>query len=355
MVRLRLRILLFPFSLIFAAIATIRNVLFDIGILASVKYSIPVISVGNLTVGGTGKTPLTELIIRHLEKNKRCALLSRGYGRQTKGVIIANETSDYSTIGDEPFQVKSKFKNLIVAVAEKRRRGMDTLLNLIEKPQVVVLDDAFQHRYVKPGLSLLVMDYYRPVWKDLCLPAGNLREPKRGIKRADLIVVNKCPDSLSKKEALFIQHKLKVANEDQIFFTSIKYGNPVPLKPQPESFQQLIALPGKSIVAVAGIGNPKPFFKMTENFLVPVKKLRFPDHHDFSITDIKKMEQLCSENDDSPAIILTTEKDAQRLAASKSLPESLFKNIWYIPIELVFLFDAQNRFNSKLDTYVGEN
>lgn len=355
MVKLRLRILLFPFSLIFAAIATIRNVLFDVGILTSVKYNIPVISVGNLTVGGTGKTPLTELIIRHLKKNKRCALLSRGYGRQTKGVIIANETSDYATIGDEPFQVKSKFKNLIVAVAEKRRRGMDALLNLAEKPQVVVLDDAFQHRYVKPGLSLLVMDYYRPVWKDLCLPAGSLREPKSGIKRADLIVVNKCPDSLSKKEAIFIQQKLKVAKEDQIFFTSIKYGNPIPLKPQTESFQQMVALPGKSIIAVAGIGNPEPFFKMAEKFMVPVKKLRFPDHHDFSNTDFKRMENLCFGNEGSPAIILTTEKDANRLYASTSLSERLFRNIWYIPIELVFLFDAQNRFNSKIDTYVGEN
>lgn len=351
----RFRLLLYPFSLIFAAITTIRNLLFDAGILHSTSYSVPVISVGNLTVGGTGKTPLTELIIRHLEKTQRCALLSRGYGRKTRGVIIAGETANYTSIGDEPMQIKSKFKNLLVAVAEKRREGMKAILQQPNPPKVVVLDDAFQHRYVKPGLSVVVMDYYRPLWKDFCLPAGNLREPKKGLHRANLFVVNKCPEGLTTQEASVIQKKLKINHADTLFFTAIEYGQPTPLTLQSKTFSELITESGKSIIAIAGIGNPEPFFNRVKTYNVPLTTLMFSDHHDFSPSDLKKMEVLCFDEKGKESLLLTTEKDAIRLASLTNISNQLLKNIWYIPIELKFLFGAQTYFERKIDTYVAKN
>jgi tetraacyldisaccharide 4'-kinase len=349
------RLLLYPFTLIFATIVTIRNLLFDWGILESTRYNLPIISIGNLTVGGTGKTPLTELIIRHLEKNKSIALLSRGYGRKTKGVIIASSTDNYNTIGDEPMQIKTKFKNLTVAVAERRRDGIQALLNRPNSPQVILLDDAFQHRYVNPGLSIMVMDYYRPIWRDLCLPAGNLREPKKGMKRANLVVVNKCPSDLSEKEAIRIQKKLEISNPEMLFFTSIHYGEPVPLIPQTNSFLNQLNESGKNLVAMAGIGNPEPFFNMAKKFDVPLTTLKFADHHDFTPSDLRKMEALCIGNKKAGSLLLTTEKDAIRLSSANNLSNQFLQNIWYIPIELKFLFDAQTRFERKIDSYVAKN
>jgi tetraacyldisaccharide 4'-kinase len=349
------RLLLYPFTLIFATIVTIRNLLFDWGILESTRYNLPIISIGNLTVGGTGKTPLTELLIRHLEKNKSIALLSRGYGRKTKGVIIASPTDDYNSIGDEPMQIKTKFKNLTIAVAERRRDGIQALLNLPNSPQVILLDDAFQHRYVNPGLSIVVMDYYRPIWRDLCLPAGNLREPKKGMNRANLVVVNKCPSELSEQEAFRIQNKLKIDNPEMLFFTSIHYGEPVPLIPQTNSFLYQLNESGKNLVAMAGIGNPEPFFNMAKKFEVPLTTLKFADHHDFTPSDLRKMEVLCNDNKKAGSLLLTTEKDAIRLSSANNLSNQFLQNIWYIPIELKFLFDAQTRFERKIDSYVAED
>jgi len=333
----------------------VRNQLFDWGVLESTRYNLPIISVGNLTVGGTGKTPLTELIIRHLEKHKLIALLSRGYGRKTKGVIIASSSDDYNNIGDEPMQIKTKFKNIIVAVAEKRRDGIESLLKLTHSPQVILLDDAFQHRYLNPGLSIVVMDYYRPIWKDFCLPAGNLREPKKGLNRANLVVVNKCPSDLSKLGALHIQKKLRISNPEILFFTTIHYGEPVPLIPQTTSFLNHLNETGKTLVAMAGIGNPQPFFNMAKKFNVPLTTLKFPDHHDFTSSDIRKMEALYYGEKKTESIMLTTEKDAIRLYSTSGLSDQILQNIWYIPIELQFLFDAQSRFEKNIDSYVAEN
>lgn len=348
----RFRLLLYPFSLIYGCIVTIRNWFFDVGILKSTSYNLPVISVGNLTVGGTGKTPLTELIIRHLEADYRCALLSRGYGRTTRGVIVADDAVDYRNIGDEPMQIKNKFKNLTVVVAEKRCEGMFTLLNQVNSPDVVILDDAFQHRYVKPGLSIVVMDYHRPVWNDLTLPAGNLREPVQGLKRADIFVVNKCPVTLSQQEADYIQRKLKIRENGVLFFSKIEYGEPTPLVAQENSFIEQIKSRNRSLIVMAGIGNPEPFFKMAESFNVPLKRIMFPDHHDFNISDLRAMEALCFDNKDGEPLLLTTEKDAIRLSSSAGISERLLRNVWYIPINLKFMFDAQSRFENRITEYI---
>jgi len=345
------RILLYPLSLVYCLITSVRNKLYNRGIKKTTRYQIPLISIGNLTVGGTGKTPMSELLIKTLLPDYRCALLSRGYGRKTKGPRMAANDASPATIGDEPMQMKLKFPELTVMVAEKRTLGMEYLLQQNPAPQVVLLDDAFQHRAVTPGLSILITDYYRPIYKDLCLPSGNLREPLRGKKRADIIVVNKCPENLSESEKKHIIKKLSPTPKQQVFFSCIGYGN---LK-QTGSSNSIGPKPDvkRPVLALAGIGNPIPFFQETAKYGDVFEQLTFPDHHDFSDSDItkirKKLEQMAP-----GAIILTTEKDAVRLS-HKNLPATLSENIWYIPIELEILFNEQNTFLKTVKNYVEKN
>ena len=351
-----MRLLLLPLTWIFAGIIALRNLFFDKEIFKSVSYSIPVISVGNITVGGTGKTPLTEYIIRLLSDKKRCALLSMGYGRKSKGARLADVSSSFKDIGDEPMQIKSKFNNLIVAVAEKRVEGMEILLNLPQPPEIVILDDAFQHRYINPKLSILVMDYYRPVWKDFILPAGNLRESRKNIKRADIVVINKCPKNLSVEEADFIKNKLKLSDYQQLFFTAIDYKEPVRIDNSiNQPFSKIIKEKKNPIAAVAGIGNPNPFFDMVKNFGKPVKTFRFSDHYHFTISDINKIiNNIQNTSNDELPLILTTEKDAVRIKAIPELTPLQASYFWYIPIELLFLFENQFLFDDFLQNKIFE-
>ena len=351
-----MRLILFPFSLIFAGIVSFRNFLFDRGIIKSVSYSLPVISVGNITVGGTGKTPMSEYILNILSNDFRCALLSRGYGRKTKGVLLADNQSIYTDIGDEPMQIKAKFKNILVAVAEKRNAGMEMLLKLPNPPEIVILDDAYQHRYIKPGLSILVIDYNRPVWKDFILPAGNLRGPSKNVKRADIVVINKCPNHLSEKAADNIKNRLKLSDYQHIYFTSIRYLEPVSMNEDKNmDFSLILKNNDNHIVAVAGIGNPKPFFEMAGSIAKLDKKVRFRDHYQYKLTDITKIIDKCIIKNKSHPILLTTEKDAVRM---KKIPE-IFHNfghlIWYFPIELEFLFGEKDKFDNEIDKYVRRN
>ncbi|WP_291856604.1 tetraacyldisaccharide 4'-kinase [Marinilabilia sp.] len=344
-------ILLYPLSLVYCLITSIRNALYNTGLKKTTRYRTPLISIGNLTVGGTGKTPMSELLIKTLLPEYRCALLSRGYGRKTKGPRMAANDASPATIGDEPMQMKLKFPGLTVMVAEKRTLGMDYLLKQKPAPQVVLLDDAFQHRAVTPGLSILVTDYYRPIYKDVCLPAGNLREPLSGKKRADIIIVNKCPKNLSKSEKEHIIKKISPDSKQQVFFSCIKYGHlrqtgsNESFHPKPEE--------QKPILAIAGIGNPIPFFQEAAKYGGDFEQLTFPDHHDFSESDIKKingkLEQMAR-----GAIILTTEKDAVRLS-HKKLPATLPEKIWYIPIDLEILFNEQDTFIKTVKSYVEKN
>src|SRR5690554_3620342 len=348
------RRLLLPFSWIYALVTVVRNKLFDAGILPSTSYPLPVISVGNITVGGTGKTPLTEHLIRLLQPHHRIALLSRGYGRKTKGVIVADHNATYESIGDEPMQMKQKFPNLLVVVAEKRTLGMDVLLAQSSPPDIILMDDAYQHRYVQPGLSILVTDYHRPMWKDLCFPAGNLREPASGIERSQMVVVSKCPKDLSLDEAQMIQKKLKVSPHQKVFFSAIDYGEPKQLvsSDSTTSFKETLNKSSHPLTVVAGIGNPKPFFKRAELFGMPIKTMRYKDHHHFSASNLKEIEMSALSTDDTYGLILTTEKDAVRLSASEHLTETLAQLIWYIPIQPEFLIDGENAFNETILNYI---
>ncbi|WP_462318927.1 tetraacyldisaccharide 4'-kinase [Marinilabilia sp.] len=346
------RLLLLPFSWLFCLIARTRNYLYNTGVFKSNTYSIPVISVGNITVGGTGKTPLTELLIKTLSPQFKCALLSRGYGRKTKGPVLASEKSTPSSIGDEPKQMHLKYPDLTVMVAEKRILGIQQLLNLSTPPDIILMDDAYQHRPVTPGFSILVTDYYRPMHQDFCLPAGNLREPLSGRKRANIIIVNKCPKDLSEKERETIIKSLKPYPHQQVFFSCINYQPPRKLfnGKAPSSKSDFSKHP---ILAMAGIGNPAPFFREAQKHGSQLKTLTFPDHHDFSSADVKKM--ILKINEAGPeAIMLTTEKDAVRLQ-HKGLPTELSEKIWYIPIELKILFNQQDTFIKTVEHYVRKN
>lgn len=347
------RLLLYPFSLMFCIIARTRNFLFDKGLLKSVSYPIPVISVGNITVGGTGKTPITEYLVKLLASRYHCALLSRGYGRSTRGPILAGEDALPETIGDEPMQMKMKFPDLTVAVAEKRVAGMEKLLALPGPPGVVLLDDAFQHRSVTPGLSILVTDYYRPMYKDFCLPAGNLREPLAGKKRAGIIVVNKCPENLTRQQGDAILAKLNPRHDQEVFFSSVSYQAPVKLNGDTRgaSFTEIIKHEDVSIVAIAGIGNPAPFFEAARKYNKSLETITFPDHHDFSNADIARLGKTLK---DTNSVIVTTEKDAVRLKHKNTDP-ALFDKIWYIPIEIKILFNQEDIFNKTVKNYVKTN
>jgi tetraacyldisaccharide 4'-kinase len=352
-----MRLLLLPLAWIYAAITAIRNYLYDKGKLKSISYSIPVISVGNITAGGTGKTPLCEYIIDRLSYEMNCALLSRGYGRKTRGVVLADEVSTYKEIGDEPMQIKNKFEEICVVVAKKRTEGMDFLLSLPEPPKVVIMDDAFQHRQVKPGLSILVYDYHHPVWDDFVLPAGNLRESSRSIRRADIIIVNKCPRDLSEKEAEKIKKKLQLQSHQKLFFTTIYYDEPKQLyELNYLSLYEVLEEKTNPVKAIAGVANPKPFFKMVKSLVKLEKTMRFRDHYPYKISDINNIfiDTLKRDHKELP-YVLTTEKDAIRIKAIPEMTNIMASFFWYFPIEFDFLFEKKREFDKIIDTYVKNN
>ena len=355
-----LRLLLFPFSMIYCLIAEIRNLLYDTGIFSSEGAAVPLISVGNLTVGGTGKTPLTEYVTRLLLPEIRCALLSRGYGRKTRGAFLIGENGPATpaSIGDEPMQMKMKFPTLMIAVAEKRRKGIEKLMTFSRPPETIILDDAFQHRAVNPGLSILVTDYHRPVYQDVCLPAGNLREPFRRRKRADIILVNKCPGNMTKEEGAVITGKLAPFDHQQVFFSAISYDAPTPLYPQNESGGHghtplSTIIENHPLVAMAGIGNPGPFFNHLRQFNGLLQTLTFPDHYSIAQKGIDRLGTALKQAGPD-AVIVTTEKDAIKLK-HVNLPPEISERIWYLPIQLRILFNQQDNFNKIIKSYVNTN
>lgn len=330
-----LRKILFPLAFLYWLITFIRNWLYDIGVFKSHSFDIPIIAVGNLSVGGTGKTPQIEYLIRLLSDNYKVAVLSRGYKRSTEGFISADENATASSIGDEPFQFFSKFPNIHVAVDANRKNGIENLLQLPNKPDVILLDDAFQHRKVKAGFYILLTAYDDLFCDDYILPFGNLREPSSGKKRADMIIVTKCPNDLSEIAQLKIREKLNV--KQQVFFTTIQYDDYV----FGNDSQLLVSeIQSESKVLVAGIAKPKLFF----DFLKSEKDdtLVFPDHHHFSKQDCEQI--LAKANGRK---IITTEKDFVRL--NGLLPKS---QLFYLPIKSTFL---NTNIDKTIHDYVGKS
>lgn len=344
------KFLLIPFSLLYGLGVSIRNFLFHTGILKSRTFNVPVICVGNITVGGTGKTPHTELLIAELQKEFRVACLSRGYKRKTSGFILARPNSSAAEIGDEPLQIKMKFPEIIVACDEKRVRGIERLLALPEKPDVIILDDAFQHRYVKPGKSIVLMDYHRPVYKDYLLPAGRLRESRNGLRRADFVIVSKCPANIQPIEKRIIYKSLKIKPYQQLYFTTTTYGQAQPLFPDAPS---PVLKKESRILCLTGIARPEPYIAHLRSYTECVTELRYPDHHAFSQRDITQISAAFNKISGTDSYIFTTEKDAVRLRAI-ALPESIRNRIYYIPIEPVFL-NKKETFVEEIRAYVRKN
>ncbi|WP_281231972.1 tetraacyldisaccharide 4'-kinase [Flavobacterium gelatinilyticum] len=334
-----LRKILFPFAILYGFITSIRNFLFDKGILKSTSFDVPVIAVGNLSVGGTGKTPQIEYLIRLLSDKYKVAALSRGYKRKSEGYVLASENSNAEILGDEPFQFYQKFPNIKVAVDANRTNGIMQLLLHPDKPEVILLDDAFQHRKVKAGFYILLTSYDDLYADDFMLPTGNLRESRSGADRANIVVVTKCPNNLSEEKQAEIRLKLKLNCSQQIFFTFIDYDTIIYNKDQSVEVSEIKSEPK---ILLAGIAKPKPFFDYlkTEND----ECLIFPDHHHFSDADLDSIQSKANGRK-----IITTEKDYVRLKDSK-----LVSQLYYLPIKSTFLNHQQN-FDASILEYVKNN
>lgn len=332
-----LRKILFPFSLLYWAVTALRNLLYDTGFFACASFSVPVIAIGNLSTGGTGKSPQTEYLIRLLSGRYRVATLSRGYKRKTEGFVLADAHSNAATLGDEPYQFHSKFQNIRVAVDADRKNGIGQLLSLSPRPEIILLDDAYQHRRVKAGFYILLTAYGDLYADDFVLPAGNLREGRSGAKRANVIIVTKCPPDLSRSEQIKIRGKLKAQPEQTVYFTAIEYDAEVYSAGDSRDINRV---KGSPKVLVAGIARPKPFFDhlREEGDIV----LTYPDHHDFTEKEIQDINQQANQN-----IIITTEKDFVRLKGRLS-KEQLF----YLPIRSRFLSGGDD-FDKTILDYVG--
>jgi tetraacyldisaccharide 4'-kinase len=345
-----LKLFLAPFAVIYGAVIYIRNLLFDIGILPSQSFSAPIVCIGNLTVGGTGKTPHTEYLIKLLSQDYQVATLSRGYKRKSKGFILANCNSTSLDIGDEPLQMSLKFSEVTVAVDEKRVRGISQLLACKPNTEIILLDDAFQHRYVKPGLSVLLTSHNNLIYKDFFLPFGSLRDSFAQRKRANIIIITKCPNDLTLTEQNSIIQRLKVKDYQSVFFTTYTYGDIKSIFTDdtlvPSSSNQL------PVMAMAGIADPKPFFSQLQNKYNVCERIEFPDHFNFTEKKIRTIFEKFSKAKGNPIAIVTTEKDAARVRGIKNLPKEIKDIFFYIPIEVEFLNGKAKDFNDKIHEYV---
>ncbi len=340
------RFILIPLSIVYTFIIWLRNKLFDKNILRSASFNFPVICVGNLAVGGTGKTPMTEYLIRLLEQNYIVATLSRGYKRKTKGFAIAEENTTAIEIGDEPMQLHKKFPNVTVAVAEERVVGIPQLLHAKPKTEVIILDDAFQHREVKAGLNILLTDYQNLYTRDFILPAGDLRDVKSSSKRAHVIIVTKCKSHLSDEEKEKIIKELNPLVDQKIYFTKIEYGSPYHLFTKETKFLE----PETNVLLVCGIANPKPLQEILTSYSASYELLFFKDHHIFTIDDLHEIKNQFSKIESQNKIILTTEKDGVRLAKYESELKHL--PIFIIPMRHRFLFGGENDFEKRVVEFV---
>ena len=328
----------------------LRNKAFDRGIIKSNSFNIATISIGNITVGGTGKTPHTEYIVRLLKDKYNIAVLSRGYGRKSKGFLKADHSTPMTLIGDEPKLIKNKFPNVDVCVCEKRVNGISNIITGNKEVDVILLDDAYQHRHVKPGLNILLVDYNRPIWQDCVIPFGRLRESSNGLQRADMAIITKC-DKITTEEREWCKRYIKKEKDIPVFFTAMQYGSLYRMDDK-EPLKEIEK--NTNILLVTGIANPYPLRKEIENLGAKVCTKQYHDHHNFSDNDIKDIisahEALGKES-----IIITTEKDAVRLQDLPSLPNEIKKNIYIMPIEVVFLYDNEKMFNQIIENYVTEN
>jgi tetraacyldisaccharide 4'-kinase len=350
-------ILLYPVSVIYGLITGLRNYLYNSGVLHVTSFPVPVICVGNITVGGTGKTPHTEYLAKLLKSSFSVAVLSRGYKRSTTGFRLAGWSSSPADIGDEPSQISRKFPGITVAVDSDRVNGINKILEYAPGTNVIILDDGFQHRRVKPGLSILLTDFSRPFYRDHMLPFGNLREWKSNSVRADVIVVTKCPGELKPFDRRLIRKEMDKAPFQSLFFSTLSYGTP--LKVFPVEGKESVKLDprkcsGCGAVLLTGIANPMPLRRYLEKFFGEIARLEFSDHHSFTARDLITIREAYGSLKSPEKYIITTEKDAVRLTEME-IDEYLRPVIYYVPIEVSFLDDDKMKFDKIITGYVGKN
>ncbi|MBL7856281.1 MAG: tetraacyldisaccharide 4'-kinase [Cyclobacteriaceae bacterium] len=329
-----LRVLLFPFAVLYDLVTRVRNKLYDLGLKPTARFEVPVISVGNLAIGGTGKTPVVEHLIRLLHADYEVATLSRGYGRNTKGFRIGNDEDSALTLGDEPFQLYRKFNDkALITVGEERAFAIPNIMDQFPNTGVVVMDDAFQHRKVTPLINLLLTDFNRPFYHDVLLPAGRLRESRKGANRADAVVVTKCPVEISDDTMMDIEKAIRKYCDKPVFFSKIHYGNPLP-------FRQTAQGMGEKVILVSGLANASPLVTyMKKNFAV-IHHLDFPDHHIYTRNDLNKIRKLAEAVPDCS--IVTTEKDAAKLDVASFEVLTAGLPFFYLPIEIEFIKSGQD-------------
>ncbi len=340
------RILLFPFSLLYGLIVITRNYLFDKNLIKSVLFNLPIIAVGNLSVGGTGKSPMVEYFLTLLKDKYEVATLSRGYKRKTKGYVLAHAETTALEIGDEPMQFHSKFPDIAVAVGEERIVAIPQLLQDRPETNVIILDDAFQHRIIKPGFNILLTECSNLFTRDFFLPAGDLRDQKSSYKRADVIVITKCPSNLTVKEKNTIKKEINPLPHQRIFFTVIEYGHPYHIINK----AQKPVTSNDEVLLVCGIANPSPLKNYLSQNAKTYNQLSFPNHHIFTIEDVIEIRKKFNDLNADEKMIITTEKDAVRLM--KFNEELVSMPVFVLPVKHRFLFGEGIQFDSIVNTFI---
>ena len=339
-----LRLLLLPFSPIYGLIVFLRNKFYDWGIFKTSQFDLPVICVGNLVLGGAGKTPVTEYLVSLLA-NYKVAILSRGYGRKTKGFILADENATVQTIGDEPLQYFKKFDHITVAVCEDRVKGIELLK---QNHEVILLDDAFQHRSVKAGLNILLFEFDKLKKWQFLFPAGNLREPFWGYARADAILVTKSPGNLNKIDQIEVNRKFDLKISQRLSFSTLSYGQLTHLFKS----EVIDDIQGYQIFMLTGIANPQPMFAYLKQFSEAICQFEYPDHHQFTLQNINDLRKAFDASTAANKIIITTEKDCQRLLNSDFNDLLLLLPIFYLPIQIALAPKDKLHFDKKIVDYV---
>lgn len=347
-------IALFPLSLLYGVAVWIRNFLFDRGVLTSREFHLPILSVGNLSAGGTGKTPHTEYLIRILFPNYKVAVLSRGYKRSTKGFILAGSEDNANTIGDEPAQIKRKFPSIPVAVDSSRINGINEIIKRVPETEVILLDDAFQHRWVKPGLSILLTSFNRPFTRDRLLPSGRLREPASGSQRADVILVTSTPSSISQISRRIIVKETRLLSHQNLWFTSVTYDTLHNIHSGEKAGLSLEDLREMKteILLITGIANSEALVEHLLHYSTSINHIAFKDHHRFRPRDFKKITDIWLQLNPVNRCIITTEKDSVRLLQAASLRKYFGDNFYYLPIRITLQNEEEKEFNNYIKKHV---
>ncbi len=341
-----LKLFLAPLSWIYGIVIAVRNWLYDEGLRKSVSFDIPVVCVGNITVGGTGKTPLCEALIEHFRKEYNVGLISLGYGRKTKGYREVIPGASWRSVGDEPKQIKTRYPDTVVVVCKNRVEGIRRMTSEHPEVNLVIMDDGFQYRRLTPKLNIVMMDYTRPIYKDRLLPSGRLRDQRKQMRRAHYVVVTRCPSGITPLDRRIIRNNLDLLPFQNLSFTRVVPGAVYPAFPADAEKKQIAA--GTKVVAMAALGNPEPFVEGLRKKYRLMDELLWGDHHPYVVRDVRRMQEALRDAGDD-AVIVTTEKDAVKFGNGAKIPPELRARLFVQPIEMGFIEESKESFLKKLD------